>query len=182
MSHFLSRLVYLGYIGPVLLTACASTNRLLALKLYCQVLQKTRSDKLALKRHKQFVFVFRMLGTHYLNISFYFLFFIFKVTCGQVWWPILGICALHLTHPSAHTPGSSWGFGALLQGLTSVVVLKVERTLVIHSPHRQFLSDLRLEPTTSGYKSDALSIRPRLPLYDCPYFFFRNWFAKPCYF
>ncbi len=26
-----------------------------------------------------------------------------EVTCGQVWWPILGICALHLTHPSAHT-------------------------------------------------------------------------------
>ncbi len=25
------------------------------------------------------------------------------VTCGQVWWPILGICALHLTHPNAHT-------------------------------------------------------------------------------
>ncbi len=37
------------------------------------------------------------------------------------------ICALHLTHPSAHTPGAvgssgcSWGFGALLKGLTSVV-------------------------------------------------------------
>ncbi len=29
-----------------------------------------------------------------------------EVTCGQVWRPILGICALHLTHPSArtHTP------------------------------------------------------------------------------
>ncbi len=25
------------------------------------------------------------------------------MTCGQKWWPILGICALHLTHPSAHT-------------------------------------------------------------------------------
>ncbi len=42
------------------------------------------------------------------------------------------MCSLHLTHPSAHThleqwaadaaaPGSSWGFGALLKGLTSVV-------------------------------------------------------------
>ncbi len=30
------------------------------------------------------------------------------MTCGQVWWPILGICALHLTHPSApHTAVSS---------------------------------------------------------------------------
>ncbi len=25
------------------------------------------------------------------------------VTCGQVWWPIIRIFALHLTHPSAHT-------------------------------------------------------------------------------
>ncbi len=42
------------------------------------------------------------------------------------------MCSLHLTHPSEHTPGavisqrcsnpgSSWGFGALLMGLTSVV-------------------------------------------------------------
>ncbi len=116
--------------------------------------------------------------------KWYFKYMNFEVTCGQVWWPILGICALHLTHPSAHTQqwthtpwthtrssrqpmlrrlGSSWGFGALLKGLTSVMVLKEERTLVIHSPHRQFLPDPRLEPTTSGYKSDALSIRPRLP-------------------
>ncbi len=40
------------------------------------------------------------------------------VTCGQVWWPILRICALHLTHPKCthtavnththreHTPGA----------------------------------------------------------------------------
>ncbi len=59
-------------------------------------------------------------------------------------------------------PGSSWVFGALLKGLTSVVVLNVERTLVIHSPHQQFLPEPRFEPTTSGYKSDTLSIRPRL--------------------
>ncbi len=26
-----------------------------------------------------------------------------EVRCGQVWWPILGICALHFTPPSAHT-------------------------------------------------------------------------------
>ncbi len=26
------------------------------------------------------------------------------MTCGQVWWPILGISALHLTHPCTHTP------------------------------------------------------------------------------
>ncbi len=48
-------------------------------------------------------------------------------------------------------PGSSWGFGALLKG-TSVVVLKVERALDIHSPHLQFLPDLRLEPVTFGLR------------------------------
>ncbi len=77
------------------------------------------------------------------------------VTYYQVWWHILRIRALHLTHPkcthtdsSEHThtpwthtqssgqpfmlrrPGSSWGFGALLKG-TSVVVLRVERALYI---------------------------------------------------
>ncbi len=47
-------------------------------------------------------------------------------------------------------PGSSWGIGALLKGLTSVMVLKVERALVIHSPHRQSLPDLGIEPATFG--------------------------------
>ncbi len=57
------------------------------------------------------------------------------------------------THPEQwaailRRPGSSWGIGALLKGLTSVVVLKVERALVIHSPHRQSLPDLGIEPAT----------------------------------
>ncbi len=61
-----------------------------------------------------------------------------EVTYSQVWWPILGIRALHLTHPkcthtavNTHTvnthpeqwpaiyaaaPGSSWGFRWLAQG------------------------------------------------------------------
>ncbi len=47
-------------------------------------------------------------------------------------------------------PGSSWEIGALLKGLTSVVVLKVERALVIHSPHQQSLPDLGIEPATFG--------------------------------
>ncbi len=46
-----------------------------------------------------------------------------------------------------HHSGSSWGFGVLLKGI-SVVVLKEERELYIHSPHRQSLPDLRLELTT----------------------------------
>ncbi len=84
-----------------------------------------------------------------------------EVTCGQVWWPILWICALHLTHPSAHTQqwthtvnthpepklrrlGSSWGFGILLKG-TSVMILMVD----IEGVHQwQFLPDLRPEPVT----------------------------------
>ncbi len=107
------------------------------------------------------------------------------VTFGQVWWPILGICALHLTHPTCthtavntHThrehstrssgqpfmlrcPGSSWGFGALLKG-TSVVVLKVERALYIHSPHLQFLPARDSNSQPFDYESDSLTIRPRL--------------------
>ncbi len=82
-----------------------------------------------------------------------------EVACSQVWWPIQGICALHLTHLSAHThththtvntmlrrPGISWGFCGLLNGLTSVMVLKVKKALVIHSLDQQLLTDLRLEP------------------------------------
>ncbi len=95
------------------------------------------------------------------------------VTCGQVLGNpysefvlcIYPIQSAH-THSSEHThtpwthtrssgqpvlrrSGSSWGFGALLKG-TSVVVLNVERALDIHSPHLQFLPDLRLEPATFG--------------------------------
>ncbi len=57
------------------------------------------------------------------------------------------------SHFMLRSPGSSWGFGALLKG-TSVVVLRVERALDIHSPHLQFLPDLRLQLATFG---------PRLP-------------------
>ncbi len=104
------------------------------------------------------------------------------VTCGHVWLPILGISALHLTHPkcthtavNTHTPwthtrssrqpfmqrrpGSSWGFGALLKG-TSVVVLKVEE--YIHSPP----PTIPAGPETRSYESDSLTIRPRLPHSD----------------
>ncbi len=68
------------------------------------------------------------------------------------------------THSTEHThpeqwaaillrgPRSSWGFHGLLKSLTTVMVLKVERALVIHSPHRQFLPDLRLKPATFGLK------------------------------
>ncbi len=54
--------------------------------------------------------------------------------------------------PTVQRPGSSWGFGALLKGLTSVVDTSYQSR------------DLNPQPwVTSGFKSNALSIRPRLP-------------------
>ncbi len=56
------------------------------------------------------------------------------------------------THPEqwaaiyAAAPGEQLG-GSVLKGLTSVVVLRVERVLDIHSPH-SLLPDLRLKPAT----------------------------------
>ncbi len=65
------------------------------------------------------------------------------------------MCSLHLTHPSAHTwssgqltlrcPGSSLEVRCLAQGS--------------HLSRRQFLPEPRFESTTSGYRSDTLSIR-----------------------
>ncbi len=59
-------------------------------------------------------------------------------------------------------PGSSWGFGALLKG-TSVVVLKVERALYIHSPHLQFLPARDSNSQPLDYESESITIRPWLP-------------------
>ncbi len=47
--------------------------------------------------------------------------------------------------PTLRRPGSSWGYGALLKSLTSVV--------------DNSCRSRDSKPTTSGYKSDALSIR-----------------------
>ncbi len=107
------------------------------------------------------------------------------MTYGQVWWPLLRICALQLTHPkcthtavNTHTPwthtrssgqpfmlrrpGSSWGFGPLLKG-TSVMVLRVERALYIHSPTNNPCRTWDSNPQPLDYESDSLTIRPRLP-------------------
>ncbi len=62
------------------------------------------------------------------------------------------MCSLHLTHPSAHTPGAVDSRRRLAQGS--------------HLSRRQFLTEPKFEPTASGYKSDTLSIRPRLPPQD----------------
>ncbi len=55
--------------------------------------------------------------------------------------------------PTSWRPGSSWGFGALLKGLTSVVDTSCQSRNLNPQPW-----------VTSGFKSNALSIRPRLPL------------------
>ncbi len=59
-------------------------------------------------------------------------------------------------------PGSSWGFGALLKD-TSVVVLKEERALVIHSPTNNPCRTWDSNTQPLDYESDSLTIRPRLP-------------------
>ncbi len=52
--------------------------------------------------------------------------------------------------PTLRRPGSSWGFGALLKGLTSVVDTSCRSR------------DSNPQPrVTPGFKSNALSIRPR---------------------
>ncbi len=104
------------------------------------------------------------------------------------------MCALHFTHPSActhtavsskhtHTvntpggqwaaiflqhPGSSWGFGALLKGLTSVELLKVE-VGAGHSlpPPTISAGNWDSNPQPLSYKSDSLTIRPQLPCQFC---------------
>ncbi len=80
------------------------------------------------------------------------------MTYSQVWWPILGIRALHLPFQSAHTqqwththrehtpeqwaaifaasPGEQLGVQCLAWGHL-IMVLKVERVLYINSPYRQ---------------------------------------------
>ncbi len=118
------------------------------------------------------------------------------------------MCSLHLTHPSAHTPGavggsavggssgehlgvrpgSSWGFVRGAVGGSSGEQLGVRPGSIwgfvrgavggssgeqlgvqclaqgSHLSRGQFLPEPRFKPTTSGYKSNALSTRPRLPL------------------
>ncbi len=70
------------------------------------------------------------------------------------------MCSLHLTHTSAHTPGAvgththTWSSGQ--SGEQSGVRCLAQGS---HLSRGQFLPETRFEPTTSGYKSDALSIR-----------------------
>ncbi len=98
----------------------------------------------------------------------------------QVWWPILEIGALHLTHPSAHTavssehaPGAVGSHCSSARGAIggSVPCSRTpqswywgwrERWLIIlptNNPCRTWDSN----PQPLDYKSNSLTIRPRLP-------------------
>ncbi len=72
------------------------------------------------------------------------------VTYGQVWWPILGISALHLPIQSAHT--QQW-----------------THILYIHSPHLQFLLARDSNSQPFDYESNPLTIRPRLTPHYIPH-------------
>ncbi len=108
--------------------------------------------------------------------------------CGQVWWPILRICALYLTHPSAHTysrehthhehtPGEvgsqccsargAVGVRCLAQEHLSHGIEGGERALVIHSPTYNPSWTWDLNPWPLDFESDSLNIRPRLPISNC---------------
>ncbi len=116
-------------------------------------------------------------------------------TISDPWWPILGICALRLTHPKCtahtqqwiHTHLEQWaaiyaqrllcGARGVVISLSRVrflaqghlvVVLKVERALYIHSPPLQFLPTRNLNSQPFNYESDTLNIRTHTsPIYRC---------------
>ncbi len=70
------------------------------------------------------------------------------------------MCSLHLTHSSTHTHTQQWAADAAAPGEQSGVRCLAQGS---HLSRGQFLPERRFEPTTSGYKSDALPIRPRPP-------------------
>ncbi len=101
------------------------------------------------------------------------------MVCGQVWWPILGICPLHLTHPSAHS--QQWthtrSSGQPYCGARGAVGGSVPCSRVSpQSWYWRWREHLLFTPPTDnpcrtwesnlqplGYKSNSLTIRPRLP-------------------
>ncbi len=113
-----------------------------------------------------------------------------EVVCGQVWWPILGICPLHLTHPSAHSQQwtHTWSSGQPYFGARGAVGGSVPCSRVSpQSWYWRWREHLLFTPPTDnpcrtwesnrqplGYKSNSLTIRPRLPLYraDAPIYIF----------
>ncbi len=80
-------------------------------------------------------------------------------TVSLPWLGTVSMCSLHLTHPRSHTPGAV-GSRCPLPGEQLGVRWLAQGS---HLSRGKFLQAPRFEPTTSGYKSNGLSIRPRLP-------------------
>ncbi len=66
------------------------------------------------------------------------------------------MCSLHFTHPSAHTHLEQWAANSAAPGEQLGVRCLAQG---YHLSRGQFLPELRFEPTTLGYKCNALSIR-----------------------
>ncbi len=104
----------------------------------------------------------------------------------QVWWPILEICAMHLTHPSAHTqqwvvnthtvnthpeqwaaiapaPGEQLGVRCLAQGHLSHGIEGGESAVHSQSPP-SIPAGPEIRTHNLWITSLTLTIRPRLPL------------------
>ncbi len=74
----------------------------------------------------------------------------------QMYTHSLDVCICVNKHPeqwaaNAAALGEQLGFGALFKGLTSVVVLRVERALVIHSPYDSSCQTWDSNPQPAGY-------------------------------
>ncbi len=108
------------------------------------------------------------------------------MTCGQVWWPILRICALHLTHPNCthtavehtHTvnthpeqwaaiyaaaPGEQLGVRCLAQGHLSLGIEGGRECCTFTPPTYNLCRTWDSNSQPLGYESNSLTIRPRLP-------------------
>ncbi len=70
-------------------------------------------------------------------------------------------CTHTVVNTHTHIPWT--GFGALLKGLTLVVVLRVEESTGHSLPHFTPCRTWDSNPRLLGYKFDSLTIRPRLP-------------------
>ncbi len=114
------------------------------------------------------------------------------VTCDEVWWPILGICALHLTHPKCthtavnththceHTPGAVGGrLCCSTQGTVGSLVpcsrvsaqswyWRWRERCTFTPPTYKSCRAWDLNSQLLDYESDSLTIRPRLshPIMD----------------
>ncbi len=84
----------------------------------------------------------------------------------------LNLCSAVSTHPeqwaaSAAVPREQSGVRCLAQGPLSCGIEGGERALDIYSPHLQFLQGRDSNSQPFDYKSNSLTIKPRLPHLSC---------------